>query len=110
MPEVLGEVNCPHHAGAIVADVKRAKTGKLYYDCPKCGLIMPTRPAFQDWVLSNATLYGPEGKQEKKEAPAKEPTAPKAEAKETPPPVPPKEKEKSPPPRCESTADWVSDL
>lgn len=107
MPEVLGEVNCPHHVGAIVADVKRAKTGKLYYDCPKCGLIMPTRPAFQDWVLSNATLYGPEGK---KEAPAKEPPAPKTEAKETPPPAPPKEKEKSPPPRCEPTADWVSDL
>lgn len=108
MPEVLGEVDCPHHAGVIVADVKRAKTGKLYYDCPKCGLVMPTRPTFQDWVLSNATLYGPGGKEEKKEAPAKEPPAPKTEAKETP-PAPPKEKEKAPPPRW-STADWVSDL
>lgn len=55
---IIGEVVCPHHDRApVVADVKKNIKGKLYYDCPRCGLVMPARAHFQNWMLEKSTMF-----------------------------------------------------
>lgn len=55
---IIGEVVCPFHKRAPVqADVKKNVNGKLYYDCPRCGLVMPARAYWQDWMLQHATIF-----------------------------------------------------
>lgn len=55
---IIGEVVCPFHKRAPVqADVKKNVNGKLYYDCPRCGLVMPARAYWQEWMLQHATIF-----------------------------------------------------
>ncbi len=33
---------------------------KKYYNCSNCGVVQPALPFFQEWLLSNAKIYGPD--------------------------------------------------
>lgn len=52
----VGEITCRHHDDVeVLAGVfKSLKTAKLYINCPECGLIMPTLPAFQQYIKKHA--------------------------------------------------------
>lgn len=54
-PIEVGHVGCPFHSEHSQAKVKKSLvTNKLFIDCPKCGLIMPTLANFQEWIKENA--------------------------------------------------------
>lgn len=76
-----GEVVCPFDGRT--APVRKNANGKLYYNCPGCGIVQPALAPFQDWVLDHATLYGPEGKPQREA----EPAAPAVVVTVTPPPA-----------------------
>ncbi len=57
-----GEVACPFCRHP--APVRKNANQKLYFNCARCGIVQPALPAFQEWLLEHATLYGPEGKPE----------------------------------------------
>ena len=66
----IGEVTCIVCGAS--CPVARRKDGKLYYRCAPtaCGTVQLPGPGFQEWMLENATIYGPEGKPETPPAPA----------------------------------------
>ena len=59
-PVQVGTIQCRHHeANPVQARLKKSlKTNKLFIDCPACGLIMPTLPAFQDFCVKNGSFTG----------------------------------------------------
>ena len=101
--EDRGSVVCPFSGS--VAAVRRNAKGRLYFNCPSCGVVQPHGAGFQSWMMDNAELYGPGGKPEV-EPPQPVPTiigttagpvSPVVEAKkETPPPVVEKKTEAMP--------------
>lgn len=86
--ETIGEVTCKYCESQ--ASVRKNQKGRLYYFCPKCGIVQPAGASFQDWLLGAAKLYGPEGAPEKKAAPIREEVAP------APAEIPIREKEPAP--------------
>lgn len=82
----IGEIR--HECGSVAA-VRRDKTNKFYLACPTCGLLRYSLRGGQEYILNNATMYGPEGKPEPAEVPAPKP-APAVQVKPSPAlPVPP---------------------
>jgi hypothetical protein len=61
----IGEITCPFTGTK--SDVCRAKTGKfpLYYRNTSVGIIHGKAPAFQEWILENATMFGAKPAEEK---------------------------------------------
>lgn len=51
-----GECRCPFCGTD--QPVRKNVNGKLYLNCSNCGVIQPSLPHFQEWVLENAKLYG----------------------------------------------------
>lgn len=72
--ENIGEVECKYCESQ--ASVRKNQKGRLYYFCPKCGIVQPAGASFQDWLLGAAKLYGPGGEPEKKAAPIREEVEP----------------------------------
>lgn len=72
----LGEIDCPLGGSTPhQAHVRKYANGrKLYIACARCGMLQPSLQHGQDWILSNARMYGPEGKPADAAAPA--PAAP----------------------------------
>ena len=60
--EDKGRVKCPFSGTS--AAVRRNSKGRLYFNCPSCGVIQPHGAGFQSWMMDNAVLYGPDGKPE----------------------------------------------
>lgn len=56
--------------------------GKLYLNCSNCGVIQPSLPHFQEWVLENAKLYGADkpDRPAPRPAPVKQPEPDRADA------------------------------
>lgn len=73
----IGEIDCP--VCGEVGEVRRCKVGRrtLYWVC-RCGKMTPNLPHGQDFILSAARMYGPEGKPEPATAPAPKPEPPQA--------------------------------
>lgn len=84
----IGEIR--HECGS-TASVRRDKTNKLYLACPTCGLLRYSLRGGQDYILNNATIYGPEGKPEPAEVIAPKPAPVKpSPASPAPPPAAPR--------------------
>lgn len=64
--ENIGDVECKYCESQ--ASVRKNQKGRLYYFCPRCGIVQPAGASFQDWLLGAAKLYGPGGEPEKKTA------------------------------------------
>lgn len=74
--EPKGEIDCPtcdNKRAQIKKSEPKSGAGKFYIDCDGCGLIMPTRQKFQEYVLEHGRFFGPDG----------EPAAPKSPATAT---------------------------
>ena len=84
--EDRGSVVCPFSGTS--AAVRRNAKGRLYFNCPTCGVVQPHGAGFQSWMMDHATIYGPEGKPE---APITAPLPP-VEVKTKAPPAAPVEK------------------
>lgn len=63
-----GEVLCPFCKTD--QPVRKNIKGKLYINCSNDGVVQPSLPHFQEWILENAKLYGAE----KPDRPAPRPT------------------------------------
>ncbi len=61
MREAVGEVQCRYCDEGTLCQVRKNEKGKLYLYCRECGIHHLNTQAGQDWILKNATLYGPEG-------------------------------------------------
>lgn len=72
--EDKGRVECPFSGTS--AAVRRNSKGRLYFNCPSCGVIQPHGAGFQSWMMDNAELYGPEGRPEAPPPIATPPAAP----------------------------------
>jgi len=84
--KAVGEIDCPccKAPGRVY---KSARTdGKLYWLCP-CGGHQPLLQPGQDFILSNARMYGPEGEPAPQAETAPPPAAP-ASARASVPPAP----------------------
>lgn len=71
--DIRGECPCPVHRDTMAAIKKtdpKSGPGKFYLDCPECGLIMPTRPGFQDYILDNGKFFTPGDKPPEEKQPA----------------------------------------
>lgn len=55
----IGEIRCPFTGE--ISEVCRAKSGKfpMYYRNSQVGIIHGKASGFQDWLLDNATMFGP---------------------------------------------------
>ena len=74
----IGTIACAHCKDT--AAVRKNRNSGLYYACKNCGLIMPRLKGGQEYILANATMYGPEGKPEEVASdPASPPTPVPAE-------------------------------
>lgn len=82
----IGSVACPFECGstAAVRKYKNEKNPKLYFSCPRCGIIRPNLPAGQDWILNHAKLDGPASSSAP--APTVAPTVAEIPATSSPPP------------------------
>lgn len=54
--DTIGGVVCPHCSSP--SEIRKNIKGKLYYCCPKCGLIQGTGESFQEYILVNGTMHG----------------------------------------------------
>lgn len=55
----IGEIRCPFTGE--ISEVCRAKSGKfpMYYRNSQVGIIHGKASGFQNWLLDNATMFGP---------------------------------------------------
>lgn len=82
----IGEVACAHCGTASpVRQTVAEKGSKLYYNCPKCGPKFGSTETFQNWMLENATIWGPGEDRRPSPPPEPEPEP----ARDDPPPAPP---------------------
>lgn len=75
-----GECRCPFCSTD--QPVRKNVKGKLYLNCSNCGVIQPSLPFFQNWVLENASLYGADkpDRPTPRPAPVKQPEPDRADA------------------------------
>lgn len=70
----LGDIRCPQSYCGKPSHVRRAEgRGLFYVHCRDCGPVFMRSAVGQDWIMDNATMYGPEGKPEATPAPAPAP-------------------------------------
>lgn len=69
----IGTIPCAHCSAT--AAVRKNRNSGLYYSCPNCGLITPRLRAGQEYILTHAAMFGPDGAPESP-APAAPETAP----------------------------------
>ncbi len=81
--ETIGRCPCSTPTCDEVADVRKMRgNGRLYLVCKECGTIRPTGARFQDFILSNATMNGPDDPApEPAPEPEPEPPAPQVAVK-----------------------------
>ena len=59
--ETIGRCACSTPTCDEVADVRKMRgNGRLYLVCNECGTIRPTGARFQDYILNNADMKGPD--------------------------------------------------
>lgn len=68
----VGDVACPTCEST--AYVRRKTSGKYYVNCPHCGLFNISYRSGQEWILSNARFYGPNGEHSAESPFRREPT------------------------------------
>lgn len=84
MKESVGQVRCPICEEGQIAEVRKNEKGKLYVFCKECGIHHLNSAKGQEWILANATLYGPEGKPAAPVQKPKPAAAPKPQPKPAP--------------------------
>lgn len=84
-----------------VAPVRKNANGKLYINCPRCGMGTYVLPAGQDYILANAKMFGPDGKPEEAPTPAPAAKVSAQQAAPTPTPTPAPKPAPAPQPKKE---------
>lgn len=103
--EAVGEIECAHCKRSALVSKYRTGRRLLYYHCKNCGVIQLGYPGGQDWILSNARMYGPDGPP--KPAATASPAPPKVQPAPQPLPKPPEAKPAPPPVKRKG---WLEDL
>lgn len=89
--ETIGRCACSTPGCDELADVRKMRgNGRLYLVCGECGTIRPTGERFQDYILNNAAMNGPDVP-EPAPAPAPEPAPDVPEPKALPQPARPRQ-------------------
>lgn len=81
--ENRGHITCAFcNARAWIREQTNARGEKSwYYFCDTCGLVQPRKDAWQEWILTHGTIWGPDGDPGESPKPDEPPT-PKPEPAE----------------------------